>query len=157
MADHTPFPLARSAVQLHFSSTHNYSKVNHHVSSYNRLDHPATTTTLVVFDARVTDLELLYNTLLPGSIGRTISQTDDAIDVITNLLGETGAIKLAIVAHGQASSIQIGRESIDRAMLKSRSGLLQEWGVTEIALYSCEVGADQEFIRQFSQLTGAWN
>jgi Ca2+-binding RTX toxin-like protein len=125
--------------------------------SYNTISPiaPAITTTLVLFDARVTDLELLYNALLPGSIGYTISPTDDAIDLITNLLSKTGATKLAIVAHGQPGSIQIGRKSIDLAMLKARSGLLQEWGVAEIALYSCEVGADQEFVDQFSQLTGA--
>ncbi len=116
---------------------------------------PSTTTTLVVFDARVTDLELLYNALLQGSIAHTISQTEDAIDVITNLLSETGATRLAIVAHGQPGSIQIGRESINRSVLQSRSGLLQEWGVAEIALYSCEVGVDAEFVQQFGALTGA--
>jgi Ca2+-binding RTX toxin-like protein len=33
--------------------------------------------------------------------------------------------------------------------------LLQEWGVEEIALYSCEVGADAEFVTRLGELTGA--
>jgi Ca2+-binding RTX toxin-like protein len=115
----------------------------------------STTHTLVVFDARVTDLPLLYNALLPGSIGQTIDVNDDAIDAITHLLSQTGATKLAIVAHGQPGSIQIGQGAIDLAALEARSGLLQEWGVQEIALYSCGVGTDVEFIQRLGALTGA--
>jgi Ca2+-binding RTX toxin-like protein len=113
------------------------------------------TTTLVIFDSQVADLPLLYKALLPGSIGHTIQPDQDPIDTITNLLTETGATKLAIVAHGQPGAIQIGNGQIDRAMLETRSGLLQEWGLDSIALYSCEVGADAEFINRFAELTGA--
>jgi Ca2+-binding RTX toxin-like protein len=113
------------------------------------------TTTLVIFDSQVADLPLLYNALLPGSISHTIQPHQDSIDHITNLLTQTGATKLAIVAHGQPGAIQIGNGVIDRAMLEARSGLLQEWGVDSIALYSCEVGADAEFIKRFGELTGA--
>jgi Ca2+-binding RTX toxin-like protein len=79
----------------------------------------------------------------------------DPIDHITNLLTQTGATKLVIVAHGQAGSIQIGNGVIDRAMLEARSGLLKEWRLDSIALYSCEVGADVEFINRIGELTGA--
>jgi Ca2+-binding RTX toxin-like protein len=113
------------------------------------------TTTLVIFDSQVADLPLLYKALLPGSIAHTIQPDRDSIDTITHLLTETGATKLAIVAHGQPGAIQIGNGVIDRAMLETRSGLLQEWGVDSIALYSCEVGADTEFINRFAELTGA--
>jgi Ca2+-binding RTX toxin-like protein len=112
-------------------------------------------TSLVIFDSQVADLPLLYNALLPGSIGHTIQPDRDPIDTITNLLTETGATKLAIVAHGQPGAIQIGNGQIDRAMLETRSGLLQEWGLDSIALYSCEVGADVEFIQRLGELTGA--
>jgi Ca2+-binding RTX toxin-like protein len=113
------------------------------------------TTTLVIFDSQVADLSLLYKALLPGSIGHTIQPDQDSIDTITQLLTQTGATKLAIVAHGQPGAIQIGSGKIDRAMLEARSGLLQEWGVDSIALYSCEVGADKGFIQRFGELTGA--
>jgi Ca2+-binding RTX toxin-like protein len=112
-------------------------------------------TSLVIFDSQVADLPLLYNALLPGSIGHTIQPHQDPINYITHLLTETGATKLAIVAHGQPGAIQIGNGSIDRATLEARSGLLQEWGLDSIALYSCEVGIDAEFINRFAELTGA--
>jgi Ca2+-binding RTX toxin-like protein len=110
---------------------------------------------LVIFDSQVADLPLLYNALLPGSIAHTIQPHQDSIDLITNLLTQTGATKLAIVAHGQPGAIQIGNGKIDRAMLEARSGLLQEWGLDSISLYSCEVGADAEFMQRFGELTGA--
>jgi Ca2+-binding RTX toxin-like protein len=113
------------------------------------------TTTLVIFDSQVADLPLLYNALLPGSIAHTIQPHQDSIDHITHLLTQTGATKLAIVTHGQPGSIQIGNGQIDRATLEARSGLLQEWGVDSIALYSCEVGMDGEFVNRFAELTGA--
>jgi Ca2+-binding RTX toxin-like protein len=113
------------------------------------------TTTLVIFDSQVADLPLLYNALLPGSIAHTIQPHQDSIDTITHLLTQTGATKLAIVAHGQPGAIQIGNGVIDRAMLETRSGLLQEWGLDSIALYSCEVGLDAEFIDRLGELTGA--
>jgi Domain of unknown function (DUF4347) len=100
---------------------------------------------LVVFDGRLSDLNVLYGALLPSSIGHTIDATEDALVVITRLLAETGAKSLAIVAHGEPGVIHLGRESIDLEVLGARSGLLQEWCLDEISLYSCEVGADQKF------------
>jgi Ca2+-binding RTX toxin-like protein len=113
------------------------------------------TTTLVIFDSQVADLPLLYNALLPGSIAHTIQPHQDSIDHITHLLTQTGATKLAIVAHGQPGAIEIGNGKIDRAMLEARSGLLQEWGLDSIGLYACEVGADAGFIQRLGELTGA--
>jgi Domain of unknown function (DUF4347) len=113
------------------------------------------TTILVIFDSQVADLPLLHTALLPGSIAHTIQPDRDPIDTITQLLTQTGATKLAIVAHGQPGAIQIGNGVIDRAMLETRSGLLQEWGLDSIALYACEVGADTAFINRFEELTGA--
>jgi Ca2+-binding RTX toxin-like protein len=112
-------------------------------------------TSLVIFDSQVADLPLLYNALLPGSIAHTIQPHQDPIDYITNLLTQTGATKLAIVAHGQPGAIQIGNGVIDRAMLETRSGLLQEWGVDSIGIYACEVGVDRGFIKRLGELTGA--
>jgi Domain of unknown function (DUF4347) len=76
---------------------------------------PSITTTLVIFDSQVTDLPLLHTALLPGSIAHTIQPHQNPIDHITQLLTQTGATKLAIVAHGQPGAIQIGNGVIDRA------------------------------------------
>jgi VCBS repeat-containing protein len=110
---------------------------------------------LVVFDGRLEDLATLYGALLPGVAGFTIDASADALVEITRLLAETGAKKLSIVAHGEPGVVHLGRESIDLAVLGARSGLLQEWCLEEIALYSCEVGANAEFVHQLAAVTGA--
>jgi Domain of unknown function (DUF4347)/RTX calcium-binding nonapeptide repeat (4 copies) len=110
---------------------------------------------LVVFDSRLSDLDVLYEALLPSSIGHTIGATDDALVEITRLLAETGAKHLALVAHGEPGIIHLGRESIDLGVLGARSGLLQEWCLAEISLYSCEVGASAKFVQQLALVTGS--
>ncbi|MBD2517283.1 DUF4347 domain-containing protein, partial [Nostoc sp. FACHB-973] len=113
---------------------------------------------LVVFDCRVSDLEVLYHGLVPGAIAYTLNTQDDALSVITQLLTETGARQLAIVAHGEPGVVHIGASSLNREQVQVRSALLQEWGVEEILLYSCEVakGEDgQAFVQQLSEMTGA--
>jgi hypothetical protein len=42
----------------------------------------ATHSTIVVFDDRVQDLEVLYKALLPEAVGYTIGSTEDALVVI---------------------------------------------------------------------------
>jgi Domain of unknown function (DUF4347)/FG-GAP-like repeat len=114
--------------------------------------------TLVVFDERVSDIEILSQALLPGSIGFTIRTQADGLETITDLLAITGAKYLAIVAHGEPGVVHLGKNSIDLAQIQAQSHLLQSWGVTEIALYSCQVAQDdigKDLIYQLSELTGA--
>jgi hypothetical protein len=118
----------------------------------------ATVNTLVVFDDRVSDLEILYQALLPGSIGFTISSQDDGLEEITRLLKETGADFLSIVAHGEPGVIHLGKNPINIEQLQAQAHLLKSWGIAEIALYSCEVAqhdVGKHFIYQLSELTGA--
>ncbi|MBD2447114.1 DUF4347 domain-containing protein [Nostoc sp. FACHB-152] len=111
--------------------------------------------TLVIFDNRVENLEILYAALSPNSLGYTLTPQDDALIAITNLLSQTKAKRLAIAAHGTAGVLQIGKLPINRAEIHSQAELLQQWNVKEIALYSCEVGKDAQFIRELAWLTGA--
>jgi large repetitive protein len=110
---------------------------------------------LVVFDGRVADLDVLHGALVPGTVAYTLEPETDALVVITRLLAETGATQLAIVAHGEPGSIHLGAQPIDLARLRAQAGLLQEWGVKEISLYSCEVGTDAAFVDELVALTGA--
>ena len=114
-----------------------------------------TANVLVVFDSRVQELELLYDALIPGAVGYTIDAQEDALTVITRLLTQTGAQRLAIVAHGEPGVVQIGATPLNREQLQAKAHLLQEWGVEEIALYSCEVGQDVGFVAELERLTGA--
>jgi Domain of unknown function (DUF4347)/FG-GAP-like repeat/FG-GAP repeat len=121
------------------------------------IDH-ISATTLVVFDDQVSDLEILYQALLPGAVGFTINSQDDGLAEITRLLVESEAKFLSIVAHGEPGVIHLGRKPIDIEQIQNQSQLLQEWGVKEIALYSCEVAqgnVGKNLIDQLSELTGA--
>jgi hypothetical protein len=125
----------------------------------NRSINENTDVTLVVFDDRVSDLETLYQALLPGSIIFTLnSSQDDGLDEITELLAETGADCLSIVAHGTPGTIHLGKTPINIEQLQAQSHLLQQWGVAKIDLYSCEVAkgdVGKQFVSQFGELTGA--
>jgi uncharacterized delta-60 repeat protein len=113
---------------------------------------------LVLFDRRVENQNILYKALQLGVIGYSIEPNEDAIDKITALLAQTGARKLAIVAHGEAGMIEIGANPLDIQQLEARTPLLQEWCLEEILLYSCEVAKGdqgQQFTHQLSAATGA--
>src|ERR671933_783286 len=110
---------------------------------------------LVVFDSRVQELELLYDAIVPGAVGYTIDAQQDALTVITQLLTQTGARQLAIVAHGEPGVVHLGATLLNREQLHAKAHLLQEWGVEEIALYSCEVGQDAGFVAELERLTRA--
>jgi Domain of unknown function (DUF4347)/FG-GAP-like repeat len=114
--------------------------------------------TLVVFDSRVSDIETLSHALLQGSVGFTIDDRADGLKAITQLLATTGAKYLAIVAHGEPGVVHLGKSLLNIEQLQAHSHLLQEWGVKEIALYSCEVAkgdVGKDLIYQLSELTGA--
>jgi Domain of unknown function (DUF4347) len=114
--------------------------------------------TLVVFDDRVSDLELLDRALLPGSIGFTIHANADGLETITDLLAATGAKYLAIVAHGEPGVVHLGKTTLKIEQLQAQAHRLQDWDVEEIALYSCEVAQGdrgRDFVYQLSELTGA--
>jgi Ca2+-binding RTX toxin-like protein len=110
---------------------------------------------LVVFDARVEGLASLQAALLPGVESAVVDAETDGLLAITQQLAQTKAKRLAIVAHGEPGRIALGIQAIDLSTLQARAGLLQEWCVEEIALYSCEVGVDVAFVERLGELTGA--
>ncbi|WP_235116465.1 putative Ig domain-containing protein [Desmonostoc muscorum] len=116
------------------------------------------TNTLVVFDNRVPDIDILYSALQPDAFSYTLTSEDDALLAIAQLLAQTGAKYLAIVAHGEPGTVFIGAQPLNQEALQVQSALLQKWGVEEIALYSCEVAKGDrgwQFVQQLSELTGA--
>lgn len=124
----------------------------------NRSTLPTNNNVLVVLDRHLEDLDILFDALLPDAIGYLIEQNEDAIDKITTLLAQTGAKKLAIVAHSAAGIVEIGSNPLDIQQLATRFALLREWCVEEILLYSCEVAKSdrgQQFIDQLRKVTGA--
>jgi Ca2+-binding RTX toxin-like protein len=110
---------------------------------------------LVVFDGRVEGLASLQAALLPGVESAVVDAETDGLLAITQQLAQRKVSRLAIVAHGEPGRIALGAQVIDVSTLKAQAGLLQEWCVAEIALYSCEVGVDAAFICCLEELTGA--
>jgi ELWxxDGT repeat protein len=113
---------------------------------------------LVVFDSRVPDLSVLLGAVVEGARCHVLSKDEDAIAVVTQLLANSAAKRLALVAHGEPGVLQLGANPLNEERLQVQSRLLQEWSVEEIALYGCEVGKDKEgrsFVAQLSNLTGA--
>lgn len=88
--------------------------------------------TLVVFDSRVSALDILYSALLPGTLGYTLNAQEDALVVITQLLANTGVKQLALVAHGVPGMLYIGAKPLNLSQLQAQAHLLQEWNVEEI-------------------------
>jgi Ca2+-binding RTX toxin-like protein len=98
----------------------------------------------------------LQAALLPDRSSLTISATaTNALEVITARLAGTGATHLTIVAHGESGAIYLGAEPLTIEHFERRSQLLAEWGVAEISLFVCEVGADSAFVAGLTRLTGA--
>ncbi|WP_103668879.1 FG-GAP-like repeat-containing protein [Pseudanabaena sp. BC1403] len=114
--------------------------------------------TLIVFDSRVEDLDILYKALLSDTIAYTITAQEDSLNIITQLLAETGTRQLVIVAHGESGVVHIGANPLNIEQIEQRSHLLQKWGVEEIALYSCEIAKGDRglsFVGKLGELTGA--
>ena len=62
---------------------------------------------------------------------------------------------LHLLAHGRPGAFRIGDQWIDAEALKAHAGDLASWGVETIALWSCHVGADANFVALLQELTGA--
>ena len=62
---------------------------------------------------------------------------------------------LHLIAHGRPGAFRIGNVWIDAEALKVHAADLAHWGVETIALWSCHVGADADFVALLAELSGA--
>jgi hypothetical protein len=111
--------------------------------------------TLVVFDSQVPDLTILLNALVGNTTSYILTPDEYPLPTITYLLSTSRARRLALVAPGAPGLIHLGAQVLDRAQIKVRAALLQEWGIGEIDLYSCRVGQDSRFVEELARQTGA--
>ena len=54
--------------------------------------------------------------------------------------------RLHLVCHGQPGVLRVADHDIDRDALLAHQRLIAEWGIRELALWSCEAGAEKNFI-----------
>ena len=62
---------------------------------------------------------------------------------------------LHLIAHGRPGALRFGEQWIDAEALKAHARELAQWGVATIALWSCHVGADANFVALLEELSGA--
>ncbi|MEG4924534.1 DUF4347 domain-containing protein, partial [Microcoleus sp. F10-D1] len=118
----------------------------------------------MVVDSRVENYEQLIGGLKAGTEVFVLNSTKDAIEQITEILGQRNSIKsLHIVSHGREAAVEIGSTELNLDNLETYSSHLQQWrkALSEegsILLYGCNVAAGEsgiKFIQKLSELTGA--
>ncbi|MDP3877737.1 MAG: VCBS domain-containing protein [Methylobacter sp.] len=108
---------------------------------------------LIIADGLCSQIaELLTGALQPVA---ALGSVDNPLAAITARLAGQNLHTLHLVAHGQAGTFNLGGQRIDAELLRANADLLAQWQVQRIALWSCSVGQDNEFIRLLSELTGA--
>jgi hypothetical protein len=84
-----------------------------------------------------------------------VSQTASPLASITEALQGQAIDTLHLLAHGRAGALQICGQWINAATLITHASELSKWQVRTIALWSCNVGADRNFVALLEELTGA--
>ncbi len=122
--------------------------------------------TVVVIDSRVTDYQSLLVGIDPSATVRIIGRDENGLQVISQLLGETGNVSsLQIVSHGNSGAVYLGNSTLDGAALdnSATAAQLQGWqsGMTanaDILILGCDVAQGdkgQSFVQKLADLTGA--
>ncbi len=119
---------------------------------------PACTAAFLVGDAQCDQIQ----DLLRGSKTPVLalgSQTSALAEISAGLRQQREAgyptSTLHLIAHGRPGAFRIGEQWIDAEALKAHAADLARWGVETIALWSCHVGADADFVALLEELTGA--
>ncbi len=108
---------------------------------------------IIIADGVAADVAQLLSTARLPVI--TLGATLNPLLSMTAVLAGEQVDTLHIVAHGCPGAVQIGGTWIDQQLLRANASLLRMWQVRKIALWSCEVAGQAEFIDTLSELTGA--
>ncbi len=128
------------------------------------MNRPQVPTTILFIDAAVANAQQLIQNLAPGVEVFLLDSNLNGIDQITQVLAQRQNINsIQIISHGSQGRLQLGSEELNRSNIQGYSAQLQQWGKVlapdgDLLLFGCNVaeGTDgQDFIQQFSQLTGA--
>ena len=91
---------------------------------------------------------------LKGISPSILASGSDPIKEISRILRDDPVKQLNIVAHGAPGSIGLGT-GLNKETLIANQQQLAEWNVERIALWSCEVAQDKDFIALLEEFTGA--
>jgi uncharacterized repeat protein (TIGR01451 family) len=122
--------------------------------------------TVVVIDSRVTNYQSLLEGVDPNATVRVVGRDENGLQVISQLLGETGNVSsLQIVSHGQSGAIRLGNSNLDSISLNNASvaSQLQGWqsamtADADILILGCDVAQGSKgefFVQRLADLTQA--
>ena len=126
----------------------------------NRLSAPVATSSLLVADAECRQIQDLISgskaplfALAAQAQGSVLGQISEGL----RQQREAGhpIRTLHLIAHGRPGAFRIGESWIDAEALKAHATDLAHWGLETIALWSCHVGADADFVALLAELSGA--
>ncbi|MCP9823644.1 DUF4347 domain-containing protein, partial [Cyanobium sp. L1E-Cus] len=110
--------------------------------------------TLLVYDAGLPDLDLLFDGLVDNVVAVQVDRDADAISRIAEALSATGARRLQLLCHGRPGVALIGAQPITAAVLREQVDVVSSWNLEVVDLFACQIGADQEFLQLLAQYTG---
>src|SRR4028119_848332 len=124
---------------------------------------------IAFIDTQVENYQSLIAGVKPGTEVVVLDGNRDAIDQITQILGDrTNIDSIHIVSHGAPGSLQLGDGSVSLDDIEGDRNSLQQWfsqrtystrkNPPNILLYGCSVAAGETgkaFVKRLSQLTGA--
>ena len=103
---------------------------------------------IAFIDRQVTDYQSLIAGVTPGTEVVVLDENRDAIDQITEILGDrTNIDSIHIVSHGVPGSLQLGKTKLCADNLETYAEKLQQWrsalnSGSDILIYGCNVASD---------------
>ncbi|MEG4140663.1 DUF4347 domain-containing protein [Microcoleus sp. Pol7_B1] len=117
------------------------------------------TTTIVFIDAGVENSQQLIEGVIPSAEIFVLDKTADGIEQISEVLQQRQNIdSVHIISHGSPGCLYLGNSQLSLDNLIHYAPQLQQWDVTNLLLYGCNVAAGdagEEFIAKLHTLTGA--
>ncbi len=113
---------------------------------------------LAIIDPTVEDYQMLAAGVLPGTEVVILDSNRDGIEQITEILHNSRNLEAVhIVSHGSPGTLYLGSTQLSLETLNCYGTQLQQWNVSNILLYGCNVAAGVQgrlFVEQFAELTG---
>ncbi|EAW35516.1 Ig-like domain-containing protein [Lyngbya sp. PCC 8106] len=116
---------------------------------------------LIFIDSNVLNYDEIAANISSGFETITLNPNEDGIDQITQVLTQKSNVEsIHIISHGSLGSIQIGDNALNSDNLDEYIDPLMSWSEhltteADILLYGCDIGLDENFIKQLANLTGA--
>lgn len=113
---------------------------------------------LAIIDPTVEDYQMLAAGVVPGTQVVILDSNRDGIEQITEILRNYRNLEaLHIISHGSPGILYLGSTQLSLETLNRYATQLQQWNVSNILLYGCNVATGErgsQFVTQFAQWTG---